>query len=64
MNQHVHCRGTPGMAATVMNYGRSLSHLGQSHSSLLMVSLGKLPGDEQEAFAPSLFSPGMANALQ
>lgn len=35
----------------------------ESDSSLLMVTLGKPPGDEQEGLAPSLFSPGMTNAL-
>ena len=35
----------------------------ESDSSLLMVSLGSPPSDEQEALAPS-FSPGKANALQ
>lgn len=62
MNQYMLCRETPGTAAAVMNYRRFLSRSGQSDSSLLMVSLGKLPGDEQEDHATT-FSPGMANAF-
>lgn len=50
-----------GQQLEVMNDRRFLSCSGQSDPSLLMVSLGKPPGDEQEDHA-NTFSPGMARA--
>lgn len=63
MSQYMLCRETPGTAAMLMNYRRFLSRSGQPHSSLLTISMGKPPGDEQEDHATT-FSPGMPNALQ
>lgn len=64
MNQHVRCR-----VPWDNSYGDKLRKIfvtfgAESDSSLLTVSLGKHPSNEQQAPAPSLFSPGMANALQ
>ena len=64
MDQHVRCRDAWDSSYSDELWKIFVTFGAESDSSLLMVSLGKPPSDEQEALAPSLFSPGMANALQ